>query len=67
MTSPPSPPIERQFQPVEIAHIMHKNVKTVLGWLRDPDHPLTGNKVGNQWYVPESHLAAFLRGEFNAD
>lgn len=44
---------------------MGKDVKTVLAWLRNPNHPLTGNKVNNQWYVPASHFAAFLRGEFN--
>lgn len=58
-------PLERQFRPVEIAYLMRKDVRTVLGWLRDPNHPLTGKKITNQWYIGESHLKKFLNGELN--
>lgn len=60
---PTDSPIERQYRPVEIAHLMKVGPKTVLGWLRNPEHPLVGNKIGTQWYVPESHLRKFLNGE----
>jgi len=55
--------IERQYHPVEVAHLMHVKQKTVQGWLRDPKHPLIGTKIGTQWYISETNLAHFLQGE----
>lgn len=58
----PASRVERQFHAVEIAHLMGVQVRTVRGWLCDPDHPLAGTKIGRQWYVPESKLKKFLQG-----
>ncbi len=63
MASEEPRPIERQWTPVEIAHVLKKDVKTVRSWLADGDHPLVGRKVMNSWYVNESDFKKFLKGE----
>lgn len=59
----PSNGIERQYTPVEIASIVKVKTRTVLGWLRDPNHRLKGVKHGTMWRVAESDLREFLKGE----
>lgn len=54
--------IERLYAPIEVAHLLGVGHKTVLGWLRDDKHPLTGNKIGTMWRIPESSLKSFLEG-----
>ena len=51
------------FTPVEVAHLLKKEPRTVRGWLRDPNHPLAGTKVGNSWLVSRTSLANYLKGE----
>jgi hypothetical protein len=60
----PTAKIERQYRPVEVAALMKRDTRTVRAWLRDPDHPLTGVQIQGQWYIPETHLAKFLNGDF---
>ena len=55
--------IERHFAPVEVAAIVAVETRTVLAWLRDPNHKLVGIKVGKLWRIPESNLKKFLQGE----
>lgn len=53
----------RWLTPVEIAYMLDKNVKTVNGWLRDPDHPLQGKKIGNSWRVHPDDFKQFMNQE----
>lgn len=57
-----SSPIERHYAPVEIAHLLGVTHKTVLMWLRDPEHPLRGKKLGTMWRVSETDLRKYLEG-----
>lgn len=61
--STPDPPIERHYTPVEIASLLRRNVRTVRAWLRDESHPLKGKRINGQWYVVESELQKYLRGD----
>lgn len=57
----PDGPMEAYLTPVEIAHALRiKDVKTVLKWLRNPDHPLVGFKVNNMWRVTRTAFKTFL-------
>lgn len=57
----PGGPLEAYLTPVEIAHVLRiKDYKTVLKWLRDPDHPLVGFKVNNMWRVTRDAFRVFL-------
>jgi predicted site-specific integrase-resolvase len=51
------------FTPHEIAALLKVEYKTVLGWLRDPRHPLVGIKVNHMWRVRESVLKNYLEGK----
>lgn len=53
---------EQMLAPVQIAHILQRRVQDIQSWLRDPNHPLTGIKVGNQWRVKRSHLRELIEG-----
>jgi excisionase family DNA binding protein len=58
----PNSAIERHYAPIEIAHLLGVGHKTVLAWLRDPEHPLQGNKLGTMWRISESALRTYLEG-----
>jgi excisionase family DNA binding protein len=52
---------ERFYTPVEIAALLGVHRRTIITWLRDPDHVLEGVKLGNNtWRVPESSYKAYL-------
>lgn len=55
----------RYLTPVEIAASLRVDVKTVLRWLRDQNHPLRGVKVNNMWRVDPDDFAAFINGDKN--
>lgn len=52
---------EPMLAPVEIAHMLNMPVKAVRNWLADPDHPLTGTKIGNQWRVQRAHFRQLIK------
>lgn len=53
----------RWLTPVEIAYMLGKDVKTINGWLRNPDHPLKGQKVGASWRVHPRDFERFMNPE----
>jgi hypothetical protein len=53
--------LERHFAPVEVASLLKVKTRTVLAWLRDPDHPLVGIKISKMWRISESDLRKFLK------
>jgi excisionase family DNA binding protein len=56
-----SPPVvEKYYAPIEVASLLGVKVRTVLGWLRDPNHELVGNKIGTMWRVSHTDLKRYL-------
>ncbi len=55
--------VEEHYAPVEIAALLKVSKKTVQGWLRDPDHPLVGTKIGTMWRVSKGDLKKYLEGK----
>lgn len=53
------------FTPQEIAAVLKVHHKTILRWLRDPDHPLKGEKIGEMWRISKEQFAEFLEAGRN--
>lgn len=56
----------RWLSPVEIAYMLGQQQRTIQGWLRDPNHPLKGRKVGTQWRVHPDDFQKFMNQEGSA-
>jgi hypothetical protein len=53
--------MQRYLTPVEIAAVLSVKVKTVRGWLNNPNHPLVGTLVpGVGWRVTRQQFKAFV-------
>lgn len=48
------------FTPQELAAVLKVHHKTILRWLRDSDHPLRGEKIGEMWRISREQIEAFL-------
>ena len=67
MTASTGPRIPNQlfFTPLEIADLLRVDRKTVQRWLKNPEHPLNGQKLNNMlWRVPRENLVIFLEKEY---
>jgi excisionase family DNA binding protein len=53
-------PEERYYTPIEIARQFRVHKRTVYNWLKDPNHPLNGSKMGTEWRVSASQLKTFV-------
>jgi hypothetical protein len=56
-------PLIQWLTPVEIAYALNLDVKTIQLWLRDPNHPLVGRKIGSVWRVHPADFKRFLTQE----
>lgn len=51
---------EKNYTVDEVAEICRVTPYTVRVWLKDPNHPLVGQKLGLKWLVTETALKTYL-------
>jgi excisionase family DNA binding protein len=59
-----SVPVQDYFSPAEIAEILRLHPRTIVHWLKNPNHPLSGVKISNQWRVPRETFVAYLEIQY---
>lgn len=60
--SPRSNEPERQYQPVEVAALTGRNIRTVRAWFREERIP-GAKKINGMWYISKTDLIQFLKGD----
>lgn len=52
---------EKSYTPKHLAHNLNKNIETIRRWIRSGK--LKSHMCGNSYYIVDSDLQKFLRGE----